>query len=200
MAISREACYRTYTFMYRDYGMCQEILDFEHFKQHQLVAVCFVTGRIDAHINTKIAGNKCLKPNVGSLNPDGYTRLWCSKRLRMKHRLLYWLFHEELPEEVDHFDRQRSNNSISNLRPSVRKENTKGNHVGRTFKQMKAETVHELAKDWVSGEFSITQLAKKYGRSRTLVKGILIKKYWSHVTDQYFQEPSETIERRRETI
>lgn len=165
--------------------MCQEILDFQHFKDHQLVAVDFVTGRIDVHINTR-AGNKCLKYDVGSVNQDGYTRVWCGPRLRMKHRLMYWLFHEELPEEVDHFNRQRSNNSISNLRPSTRSENTIGGHVNRTFKQMRVDVVHDLAKDWISGEFSITQLANKYGRSRAMIKGILTKKYWSQVTNQYF--------------
>ena len=165
--------------------MSKEELDFEHFKQYQLVNVDFVTGRIDVKQRTKKENSYRHIENVGSLNQDGYVRLWCNGTLRMKHRLLYWLFHGQLPNEIDHIDGQRANNSIKNLRSVDRTTNTKAK-VPRTFKWLTEQEVEQLCQLIAKGQHTITDLATQFGRSRAQIKAIMDKKYWSHISNDYF--------------
>ncbi len=164
--------------------MTQEQIDFEFFKENQLYKVEFNTGRIDTAFRDKW-GHLRTRIDTGSLNEDGYVRIWCNRRLRMKHRLLFWLYHGYLPEEVDHDDKVRNNNAITNLLDSTRSCNTTGK-TSRTYKQLTTDQVHEICKIIGQGDINITHLAKQFGRSRTQIKGILSKKYWKEISDQYF--------------
>lgn len=63
----------------------------------------------------------CQKRNVGKLvgrpDRDGYMRIHPTRgRMIACHRLVYFMFHGELPEYVDHIDGNPSNNRIENLR------------------------------------------------------------------------------------
>ena len=73
-----------------------ELADFQYFKQHQLANVDFLTGQIDVYAKANITNKHSplkgtakiyVRKDVGSKNPDGYIRLWCDNKLRMKHRL-----------------------------------------------------------------------------------------------------------------
>lgn len=165
--------------------MTQEELDFIYFKEHQLEDVDFTTGQIDIKSKTKKPGIYKYFYDVGSLNSDGYVRLWCNGRLRMKHRLLFWLYHGYLPPEVDHDDKIRNHNSITNLIASDRVDNTV-DKTPRTYTQLTDEQVHEICKIIILGNVNITQIAKQFNRSRVQIKAILSKKYWSQISDQYF--------------
>lgn len=170
--------------MVRDNSMTQEIVDFEFFKKNQLLNVDFSTGQIDAKsINRWNQQRDHL--NVGHTNQDGYIRLYCNRRLRMKHRLLFWLYHGYLPEEVDHKDKVRDHNMIENLFASDRPQNTT-EKTPRKYSHLTEEEVHQLCRDLAVEPVNITQLSKKYGRSRVQIKAILSKKYWSKISDQYF--------------
>lgn len=86
------------------------------------------------------------KRPIGSVhNKSGYIHLF--KRgddgvgMTVKvHRLIYFLYHEEITENlvIDHFDRNKQNNSISNLREVTRMVNSQnidevdheGNYIG----------------------------------------------------------------------
>ena len=165
--------------------MTKELNDFEHFRDHQLVNVDFSTGQLDIKYRTKVEGKYRYVSDIGSMNQDGYIRVRCNGTLRMKHRLLYWLEHGVLPKEVDHIDGVRDNNSISNLREVDRSTNTTSKKP-RTYKQLTAVEVHSLCSDIALGTMNITNLSKKYGRSRTQIKAIISKKYWKEISDQYF--------------
>lgn len=165
--------------------MTQEEIDFQYFEKNQLLNIDFNTGTIDVTQKTKKPGSLRKILNVGSISHDGYQRIWCKDHLRMKHRLIFWLYHHYLPEEVDHIDHNRNNNSISNLRASNRKENTKGNHFQK-YTRLDINTVHSLCKDIASNQYTITYLAKKYNRSRCHIKSIMNKKYWKQISDLYF--------------
>ena len=164
--------------------MTQEIADFEFFRDQRMIAVDFSTGRIDTH-NYNRWGQERIVHNAGSTNQDGYVRIRIGKTLRMKHRYLFWLYHGYLPIEVDHRDKIRDHNSISNLRPATRADNATGKNP-RKYTQLTSDEVHELCQRVRDGESNITKLAKLYGRSRTQIKAILVKKYWSQISDQYF--------------
>ena len=160
--------------------MTQEEIDFQYFKDNQLVSVDFTTGVI----NTKQSKTLKYYYNVGSLNQDGYIRVWCNKKLRMKHRLLFWLYHNYLPEEIDHINRVRSDNAITNLQASNRNHNNQ-DKICKSFKRLTAKDVHEICELLVEG-YTITYIAKAFSRSRVHIKNIKTKRHWSEISDNYF--------------
>lgn len=168
--------------------MTEEQLDFEYFRNTQLHSVNFDTGVIDVIRNVTGPSGKKYKQrryNVGSINPDGYIRIWCRGSLRMKHRLLYFLYYGELPIEVDHIDRNRSNNSIHNLRSVSRAQNNLGiRYLGR--KCFTQEELHEICKLIASGSYSDSGIANKFNCSRVAIMGIRRKRRHKKVADLYF--------------
>ena len=154
--------------------------DFQYFRDNQLVSVDFSTGVIDS----KHPSRNGYHYNVGHVNQDGYVRIRCNKTHRMKHRLLFWLYHNYIPEEIDHADGVRNNNCITNLLASNRKHNNQ-NKKRRSYKQLTVDDVHEICKLLVQG-YTITYIANKFNRSRVHIKGIKIKRYWSEISDNYF--------------
>lgn len=110
---------------------------FKYFKEEQLCSLDILNGTLDVYVKTSSRSNmnpKTVRYNVGSLNEDGYERVWCGStttlnfkpKLFMKHRLIYWLHHNNLGKDshqIDHIDRVRNNNSIYNLRLVTHKEN-----------------------------------------------------------------------------
>lgn len=165
--------------------MTQEEIDFIYFKEHQLHSVDFAIGRLDVKVKTKSKDVVKVVLDVGSLNQDGYVRIWCNCKLRMKHRLLFWLYHGYLPIEIDHDNKVRSYNAITNLVPSDRKHNTTDKTV-RSYKRLTKTDVDMLCTEIAHGSTNITELAKKFGRSRCQIKSIMSKKYWSEISDNYF--------------
>ncbi len=170
-----------------------ELADFQYFKQHQLANVDFTTGQIDVYAKAIIGNKKSplfgtyktyVREDVGSKNPDGYIRIWCNQRLRMKHRLLYWLYHGVLPNEVDHINKVRDDNSISNLRSVDRKENV-SNIVQPKKKKFTKDEIHQICKEILLGK-SDTQLAKDFDCSRIAIRTIRTKKYHTDISSLYF--------------
>jgi hypothetical protein len=167
--------------------MCQELKDFEYFQDYQLHAVDFTTGRIDAHKRNR----NLVYQDIGSLNPDGYVRVWCNGKLRMKHRLLYFLYHGELPtdtEEIDHYDGIRDHNFISNLRVLTKSENNKG-CANRKFTHFSKEVIHMICAELSGTDLSDQAIAEKLNVSRCTVRDIKTRKSrqaiactyeWSH--------------------
>jgi coproporphyrinogen III oxidase-like Fe-S oxidoreductase len=63
---------------------------------------------------------------AGSLRPDGYrsiTVMRPKKQKMLEHRVIWLMTYGYLPTEIDHIDRNKANNSISNLREVTRSEN-----------------------------------------------------------------------------
>lgn len=74
-------------------------------------------------------GNRKAGTVAGTLHHTGYYVLKINKKHCQSHRLIWALYYKiELnlvPEFLDHIDRNRSNNNISNLRACSRVENNK---------------------------------------------------------------------------
>lgn len=170
-----------------------ELADFQYFKQHQLANVDFLTGQIDVYAKANITNKHSplkgtakiyVRKDVGSKNPDGYIRLWCGNKLRMKHRLLYWLYHGVLPNEIDHINKIRDDNSIHNLRSVDRKENV-SNVVQINKKKFTDKELHQICQEILNGK-SDTQLSKDFNCSRIAIRTIRVKKYHTNISDNYF--------------
>ena len=60
---------------------------------------------------------------AGSRDTKGYMQLKLNQKVYRLHRLI-WLWHgKELPEQIDHIDRNPLNNKIENLRAATQSEN-----------------------------------------------------------------------------
>ena len=67
---------------------------------------------------------------AGSINKLGYRSIKINSKLYKAHRLIYLMFNDNLPEIIDHIDRNPSNNRIENLRlanKSLNRQNAKIN-------------------------------------------------------------------------
>lgn len=164
-----------------------EFLDFEFMRDKALHSVDFATGLISTK-STKV--NKVFY-DVGSVNEDGYIRLWCNGRLRMKHRFLYFLFHGELPEvgeEIDHWDNDRSNNSISNLRVLTKGLNNKKSYgsKGRLKSARIPDTIIEFMCRLLSETtLSDLDIADTVGTSRPTVRDVKTRRTRVKISTKY---------------
>lgn len=170
--------------------MTQEELDFIYFKNNELYSVDFQTGVINTKTLRRKNGHTLdtylrITKDAGSKNPDGYIRIWCNGRLRMKHRLLFWLFHGNLPNEIDHINRIRDDNRISNLRSVNRSENNKG-YKSKGRKRFTEEDLHNICKDISSKQYSDEFLANKYNCSRIAIMDIRRKRRHADIANLYF--------------
>lgn len=158
--------------------MNKELEDFEYFKNNQLYFVDFEIGRLDTisvKTNQFRAKYTQIRKNVGSKNHDGYIRVWCNNTLRMKHRLLYYLYYDELPIEVDHINGIRDDNSINNLRSVSRKEQLQNLHQpskkGTPKQKLTSLQVYQIKLQLKHGK-TCTELAKQYNVSRNCISDI----------------------------
>ena len=161
-----------------------ELTDFQYFQQHQLCNVDFTTGQIDVYVNTT-GKTKRICTNIGSLNRDGYERVWCNRKLRMKHRLLWFLFTGNSPDEIDHIDKNRSNNSIYNLRSVSRSINNKGTVRKNGRRKFSQTELHQICQ-YIQQGINDTQISYLMKCSRVAIMGIRHKRRHKDIADLYF--------------
>lgn len=65
---------------------------------------------------------------------DGYRRVMVNGQTFLEHRLIFLLFNGYLPVQVDHIDRNRSNNRIDNVRASSNENNSKNKGLQKNNK------------------------------------------------------------------
>lgn len=104
----------------------------------------FMTARAMSVWNTKFAGK-----TAGSIKPDGYVIIKVNGTFYGAHRLAWLHTHGEIPNIVDHINRNPSDNRISNLRNVGYSENiiNSPNRSDNTS-GVKGVTWHEPAKKW----------------------------------------------------
>ena len=75
---------------------------------------------------------------AGTVNAAGYRTVRSTINKRGKvllcHRLAWFMYYGELPSTIDHVDRDRSNNSICNLRSCSRSQNGANRGAGSNSK------------------------------------------------------------------
>ena len=87
--------------------------------------------------NTKFAGKI-----AGCKNSDGYIVVAIKHKLYYAHRIVYKMVHNEEPLIIDHADRSKGNNSVSNLRAADHSKNGV-NSVNRVRKNDLPRGVHK---------------------------------------------------------
>ena len=72
---------------------------------------------------TRTANSVQVGDVAGSKNSDGYIQISIDSKPHMAHRLV-WIWHgKELPQFINHINRDKVDNRIENLRPATRSEN-----------------------------------------------------------------------------
>ena len=163
--------------------MSQELQDFNHFKENQLLSFDPLTGQIDV----KTANNKVFY-DVGSINEDGYVRLWANGRLRMKHRLVFFLINNKLPDEgneIDHKNDIRHDNKPSNLHEVPKSVNNSGCANRKFGKQFSKEKVIEVCELLATTSLSDLVIAKQTGVTRATVRDIKTRRSRSTISQTY---------------
>ncbi len=70
------------------------------------------------------AGNRLAGSVAGSVDVEGYIRVWVLKRHYMAHRLAWLYVYGTWPKnQIDHINRNRSDNRIANLRDVTHQQN-----------------------------------------------------------------------------
>lgn len=163
--------------------MSQELKDFEYFRDNQLANFDTVTGQLDVKTKTN---RLCI--NIGSVNEDGYVRVWCNGKLRMKHRLVYFLVHGDIPEngfEIDHVDKDRANNAPHNLRKVTKPVNNTGCNNRKFGKQLTDEQVHTICQLLANTNLSDLNIAKEVNRSRGTIRDIKTRRTRTKISSGY---------------
>jgi hypothetical protein len=69
---------------------------------------------------------------AGCINEEGYRHIMIDGYKFLAHRLIWFMFYGDWPEEIDHINRVRDDNRLNNLRSADRKINMRNVGVGKT--------------------------------------------------------------------
>lgn len=126
---------------------------------------------------------------AGTLRKDGYVRVKVCGRYLLAHRVIWAIMYDRWPTEIiDHKDRDRSNNRLSNLREATKSENCTnslrkdGKHKGIRFDKRRGTFHVRLTKDGKT---------KYLGQAQTLEMAIDIYRKFSYSVHGEFTLESE---------
>lgn len=93
----------------------------------------------------------------------GYLSVLVAQRSYLAHRLAWFYVYGEWPEQIDHIDRNRHNNRLSNLRPCTHQENTWNVGLrGQTASGVVGVNWNQLRRKWVA-KISMNRQSKTLG-------------------------------------
>ena len=135
------------------------------------------------------SGNKKVGDRAGYYD-KGYRRIKIQGRPYLEHNIIWFLCKGRWPQlglDIDHIDRNPSNNDISNLREVTRSANTK-NHSGYSTNSSGTTGVHyDKTRDrWIVSWFEDKKLkrksfaCKKYSDAKALAKAYRKRKVMVH--------------------
>lgn len=88
---------------------------------------------------------------AGGLGTTGYYTVRVNRVLYKLHRLMYLYHHGIMPEIVDHIDRDKANNRITNLRPATISENNANQKIRvDNSSGIKGVSLHKGSGNWVA--------------------------------------------------
>lgn len=110
----------------------------------------FQTGKLVWVNPPKHQGNKKGK-EAGSINAFGYRKVSIGGQLYAAHRLIWKMYYRtEPPPVIDHIDRDKTNNAISNLRECSESENKQNTGLYRdNTSGINGVSWHKHSKAWV---------------------------------------------------
>lgn len=94
-------------------------------------------------------GNIKVGDKAGSTHSIGYRIVQLNGRKYKAHRIIFFMHHGYVPEEIDHIDGDPSNNKVENLRAATHTQNmfNKKTYVN-SISGVKGVSWHKAAKKW----------------------------------------------------
>lgn len=83
-----------------------------------------------------------------STDARDYPEVRIDGRLYKVHTIVFYMYHEWLPEEIDHFDKDVSNFKISNLRPCTRSLNCAYRDMPENVSGFRGVSWHKRTAKW----------------------------------------------------
>jgi hypothetical protein len=66
---------------------------------------------------------KCKGQEAGSFDRQGYRYVRVDNKCYRTHRIIFWMHHGYMPQQLDHINLDKSDNRIENLRPCTTQQN-----------------------------------------------------------------------------
>lgn len=126
-----------------------------------------------------------------------YRQICCSGRNMVIHRLVYYLYVENIPfgYEINHIDGNKLNNHYTNLEAITASENMKhAFRIGLNYKRFGEKNINsklldkealEVREKYATGNYSHGQLAKEYGLTKTGISYVIRGKTYQHLPLQH---------------
>jgi hypothetical protein len=89
---------------------------------------------------------------AGSLYSNGYRHIYIGGKRYKEHRLAFLFMTGEMPEQVDHINRNRSDNRWHNLRPVTSRQNMENSIINNEFVGVWWRKERNRWTAWTSGE------------------------------------------------
>lgn len=116
---------------------------------------------------------------AGSKRPDGRTIVWVGGRFEYRYRVLWQMAYGYWPPvQIDHIDRDPSNDSLSNLRLATNKENSNNKGLNRNnktgikgvYKNSKGKYVAQITQDGVKKHIGTFNSLEEASEARATCK------------------------------
>ena len=151
-------------------------------------------GKIEIDPETGIA-HSVFRRQMTSKN-NGYIQTFCGGETIFVHRLVWMYVYGEIPDgyDINHKNGDKSDNRIDNLELMTRSQNVVharnvlGRIIGvygRSFPGSKNgnaklswDKIHEIRKMYATGNYTQSDLGKKFGVSQTIIGGIIRNESW----------------------
>lgn len=134
----------------------------------------------DTGIFTKPNGNR-----AGTLHNSGYRYIQINNKAYAEHRLAwYYCFHEWPENQIDHIDRNRSNNSIDNLREVTNRVNARN----RVDSSKYGSNIYPNKSKFIV-QFHVSGKVYRYG-SHTLERAVLVRDFVLKYLDNNIPVPN----------
>lgn len=80
---------------------------------------------VGGHLVWKVSKAKKIKvgDKAGTVGKDGYVRVFVDGKSYLAHKIAYLIEHGVMPTELDHINRVKTDNAVSNLRQCTKQEN-----------------------------------------------------------------------------
>lgn len=115
----------------------------------ELLRYCPATG-VFTYAKGRSGKNVKVGDRAGWISDKGYVRVCLDNRTYFAHKLAWLFVYGEYPDRLDHRNRDRSNNSISNLRKASNSQNQMNAASGRNSSGYKGVSWHKHTKKWVA--------------------------------------------------
>ena len=116
----------------------------------------------------------CIGSEAGTVNKRGYVQIKILNKRYYAHRLIFFMFNDYFPEEVDHIDGNKTNNNIENLRGVTKSQNAWNTKQKKDNTSGSKNVCYDKRTNSWLVSFQVNKIKKYYGRFLDKNEAIMI--------------------------